>query len=556
LETLRARKQPALTDNKLKDKIDYMIGLEINSRTDPKAFPRTPKHEQDAEAITDALRFVGDSQDFPKVRSDVAENIFVEGVGGAEIYVKKVKDGIDVCIKRNRYERQYWDPFSSERDFSDARFLGTFVWMSVAAAEEKWPALKDVWESTGAEMRSGGMGSSDADRPQDTPHIDRVAKRVRIIEQYFIREGEWWRAKFVKNGWIEEPEKSAYLDDDNEPEHPYAWGSAYVDKDNKRYGVVRRYKSLQDELNHRKSKSLHLLNTNGVVLDDGAVADVQKLRKELAKPDFVIEKVPGMELEIHKNLDLSAGHFQMMQETREALSIIGPKAISNVTPSQSGRAKQLDRQTDALELGRLFDHLRYLQKQVYRKVWHRIKQYWTEEKWVRIRDDEGAPKFVALNRPITAAEMVQIAQANGMPLHPELVQIAALTPTRTMAKRNDVTQLDVDIVIDEMPDVVTLQQEQFADLITLAQAGVIFPPDVYLDASNLRNKKGLKEKLKGGEDPQAQAVAQAQAELAMRGAAAKVAKDEAAAEKTSQEAKQTQIENLAGAAGLAGLATG
>ena len=551
--TLKLRKQPVLTDNKLKDKIDYMIGLEINARTDPKAFPRTPQHVEDAEAITDALRYVGDDQDFHKTRSDVAENIFVEGMGGTEVYVKQTKTGVDVCIKRNRYERCFWDPHSSERDFSDARYLGTFVWMDIEAAEERWPARSEIWEGCLAEA-SGASTESDGDRPEDTVHLDRQRRRVRIIEEYFLKGGVWHRAKFVKRGWIEEVEASPFQNDEGDPEHPYSWGSAYVDKDNRRYGVIRRWKSLQDEINHRRSKSLHLLNTNQVVMEEGAVDDVQKLRMELAKPDGVIVRTPGMDLEISKNLDLSAGHFQMMQQAIEALSIVGPKAITNVSASQSGRAKQIDRQSDALELGRLFDHLRYLQKNTYVKVWNRIKQYWTAEKWVRIRDDEGAPRFVALNQPITATELYQAALQSGQPVPIELARMAQLSPSQPVGKRNDVMAIDIDIIIDEMPDVVTLQDEQFQNLVTLAQAGVIFPPDVYLDASNLRNKKALKEKLTGGEDPQAQAAAKAAAEMQQRAALAEISKTEAEAEKAKQDAAQTQIENMAGMAGLAGMA--
>ncbi len=556
ISTLRKRKQAPIVDNKIKDKIDYMVGLEVASRTDPKAYPRTPAHEQDAEAITDALRYVGDDQDFPKIRSDVAENVFIEGMGGAEIIVKKAGDGMDVVIRRNRWERCYWDPYSSEADFGDARFLGTFAWMDIDDARAKWGDKEDLWDLASSRFSSGGMAESDDDRPQEVPHFDHHRKRVRVIEQYYRHKGQWLRCVFVKDGFLEEPKPSPYLDEDGEPEHPYAWVSAFVDKENRRYGVVRRFESLQDEINHRRSKSLHLLNTRGVVLDDGAVADVQKLRAEIAKPDYVIEKAPGMELAINQNLDLSAGHAALLQQATEALSITGPKAPTNTSSSQSGRAKQLDRQSDALEVGRLFDKLRHFQKTAYRKVWHRIKQFWTDETWVRIRDDEGAPKFVALNKGITAQELVQIAQQNGMPVLPQLAEMARLTPTKVMAKRNDVTKLDVDIVLDEMPDVTVLQQEQFAELVTLAQAGVIFPQDVYLEASNLRNKKALKEKLSGGDSPEMQAVAQAQQELEARGANAQVTQLEADAAKAVEEAKQAQITTAVATAGAAGMAAG
>jgi hypothetical protein len=125
-----------------------------------------------------------------------------------------------------------------------------------------------------------------------------------------------------------------------------------------------------------------------------------------------------------------------------------------------------------------------------------------------------------------------------------------------LAKRNDVAKLDVDIVLDDMPDVAVLQQEQFAELVTLAQAGVVFPPDVYLDASNLRNKKALKEKLTGGDSPELQAAAQVQQELQARGANAEVTSLEAEAAKAVEEAKQAAITTAVATAGAQGMAAG
>jgi hypothetical protein len=42
LDTLRARGQPAITINKIADKVDLLCGLERKARTDPKAFSGHP----------------------------------------------------------------------------------------------------------------------------------------------------------------------------------------------------------------------------------------------------------------------------------------------------------------------------------------------------------------------------------------------------------------------------------------------------------------------------------------------------------------------------------
>ena len=67
---------------------------------------------------------------------------------------------------------------------------------------------------------------------------------------------------------MEMPRVSPYRNSDGETEHPYAWMSCYVDRDGNRYGVVRRYKSLQDEINHRRSRALHMLNTKRVIAEE------------------------------------------------------------------------------------------------------------------------------------------------------------------------------------------------------------------------------------------------------------------------------------------------
>ena len=61
---IKARKQPIITDNAIKRKTDYFLGIERQTRTDPKAYPRTPEHDDEGEAFTDAIRFVCDNNDW------------------------------------------------------------------------------------------------------------------------------------------------------------------------------------------------------------------------------------------------------------------------------------------------------------------------------------------------------------------------------------------------------------------------------------------------------------------------------------------------------------
>jgi len=546
IAVLKERKQPVITDNMIKDKVEYLCGLDITARTDPKAYPRTPQHENDAEAVTDALRFVGENNDTDTKISDAFENMAVEGTGGLEIIWNADKGEIEIL--RNRWDRSYYDPYSREKDFSDATFLGTSVWKDIEDAKREHPDSEQLFTPD----TDGQDDETHGDKPSDVWYsTDR--KRVRILEQYLLWKGQWHYIQFTKTGTITEM-VSTYLDEDGEPEHPYSWESAYVDRHGNRYSLIRRFKSLQDEVNHRRSKALHLLNSKQVIAEDGSVDDPKKARKEINKADGWVTVNPGYSLDVRDNIELSLGQAQLLSQAQEALSVSKPQAVSNTAASASGRSKQIDQQIDSIEIGRLFDQVRHMKRGMYRKVWNRVRQYWTDERWVRVRDDEGAPKFVQLNAPLTAAEVMEEGTQDQETAQKAQMAIQMGAPDAVIGTRNHVANLDVDIILDESPDVVNLQAEQFAGLVSLAQAGVVFPPDTYLQASNLRNKDQLIEKLKGGEDPQAQQQIQQQQELETAAAAAAIRKDNAKAARDEAEAQQTTIENTVGQAAAVGMA--
>jgi len=121
---------------RIKPKVDFLLGMERQTRTDPKAFPRTPAHEDAAEAATDSIRYVLDNNEFDYTRSDVFENMLVEGTGGAEVIVNVGKKGPEIVINQYPWDRLFWDPHSRRRDFSDAKYLGAVVWMDYEDARE------------------------------------------------------------------------------------------------------------------------------------------------------------------------------------------------------------------------------------------------------------------------------------------------------------------------------------------------------------------------------------------------------------------------------------
>src|SRR5690606_11148416 len=140
----------------------------------------------------------------------------------------------------------------------------------------------------------------------------------------------------------------------------------------------------------------------------------------------------------------------------------------------SGRAIQAQQSGGVVELGPIYDVHRGWKRRIYRQIWYRIKQFWDEERWVRVTDEESNVKFVGLNRQLTERDRI----ASELGIEPDqveraLAQMGAVALPGALDQpagiENEVSKIDVDIILREAPDTISIQQEQFAEIVNLAQ---------------------------------------------------------------------------------------
>ena len=502
IAALKKRKQPIVIENLIRPKVDYLCGLERQTRTDPKAYPRTATHEDDANSITDALRYAADDTELDIKRSGVFQDMLVEGFGGVEIGVKQTRSGIDPEITHIGWDRLWFDPHSCKPDFSDAMYLGFVTWMDLAKAKRQWPDAAAILDQTMSKGASGGTTETYGDKPKSQVWADSKRRRVRIVTVYDQTEGEWQRGVFTLSGELEPLAPSPYLDEEQKPACALIMQGAYVDRDNDRYGLVRDYMSLQDEVNKRRSKFLHLSNSRQVRVSAASGLSADQVRKEMTAPDGVIIAEQG-EVEVIGTGDMAAGHFNLLAEAKEAIKSVGPNATmaGKGSESQSGRAIMAMQQGGMTEVAPILDGLRHFNIRVYRALWDRIRQFWNEERWVRVTDDEKNVRFVGLNttKGKMAALKIREAMKKGQIDEQQAMMMGqqiAMDPAM-QEPANVIAEVDVDIQIDEQMDAPTLQMEQFEQLSQLAG---MTPPEflptmfeMLIEASSLRNKDKLRE---------------------------------------------------------------
>jgi hypothetical protein len=556
LAELEKRGQPDVIINRIQPKINYLIGYEASNRTDPRAFPRTPADEEASEAATDGLRYYEDAADLKTMFSLAWECMLIEGYGGLELVIEEGARG-DRELKAVAWDwdRLFYDPHSRKPDFSDARYLGGVIWLDVEDAKERWPSAAEAIETT---LNERTLSQTYDDRPAwQQWSTSGKRKRIRIVQMYHKEGGQWMHCTFTKGGKLESI-SVPFRDQDGRSWCPMFLQSAFVNRKNERYGLVRSMISVQDEINKRRSKALHRLSQRQVRSERGAVDDVELAKRELAKPDGWVETNPGFEFELLNQNDQLAAELQMLQEAKNEIELMGPNSAlqGKDEDAPSGRAILANQQGGQTEITLLIDRHRHLKRRVYEGCWNLIRQYKDEEWWVRVTDDEKKARFVGFNRPVRMIEdLAKRAEQSGVPQDQFQAQIEQLMATDQVAAQrlqsvvrveNQPSRMFMDITIEDVPDVANVAEEQFQALVKLAPA-VVFPPKVYLKASSLRNKDELIEELEGQQmSPEEQALKQEVSGLELEKLRNEVAKMAAEVEKMRAETAAKMAELNAG----------
>lgn len=471
LEKLKKRKQPAVTINKIGRKIDSIVGITERIRQDPKAFPRTPKQDQGADLATAIIRYALDNNDWNSKSSRIARFAAVDSIAGVEYNLKAGDHGDpDLELHIVYQDTFFYDPRSFDEGFTDCRYLGVAKWVDTEQAKELCPEKADEIDGL---IEHGSDLTTAADADKEKIWINSNEKRVRLVDHWYIKGGEWLWCLYVANTKLMEG-RSPFIDENKKTFPKYRCFSACVDHDGDRYAFIRNLKPLQDAINFRESKAMHVLNSSRLILEKGAVDDVEIARKEWARPDGVIEKNPGLEIERDdKTVDFK-GQVEALQEAKAEFENFGPNPalLGQGLDDSSGRAINLLQQAAMSQLGPFLASFKNWKIRVYRDIWNILQRNWTSERWIRVTDD-----------PVVQGLTINSLQTDPQTGLPVLV--------------NALGQLDVDIIIDEGPDSVNIQADNMMVLQTLGPQFAQQFPDLAIELSPLAAsvKKPMLDKL-------------------------------------------------------------
>jgi hypothetical protein len=549
-QTLRSRGQMPLVYNEIAPVVDWLIGTQRRASVDWDVLPRNEQDVQTADIKTKVLKYVSDINKIDFARSRAFADAIKVGVGWIDDGVREDPTKDILYSKYEDWRNVLWDSRSNELDLQDARYVFRWRWVDLDVALAMFPDREDAIREAAYAAPRMSMGSDEYEDTTDglqtgqlmttTSSLDERAgvifaagsapmgttrrQRVRLIECQYLKAA---KTQIVQGGPFHgsfyHPSDTTLTDSIN------ATGATIIDKvmmrmhvavmtenrmlgygpsrfrhnrfgltpvwcyrrgrDHLPYGMIRRLRDIQEDMNKRASKALFLLNTNQIIAEKGAVDDLNMLRDEADRPDGMIITNSGKTVTIRRDTDAASGQINMMTLAAQAIqrhSGVSDENLGRQTNANSGVAIQARQMAGSVVTTEPFDNLRLAIQVQGEKLLSLVEQFYTDAKVVRLTGTTGGIEWTHVNSPEI--------QADG-----------------SIRYINDITATAADFVVSEQDYAGTIRQVMFT---TLSEMATRLPPEIALRVltmaisySDLPNKDDMVREIRqmtGAPDPSAQ----------------------------------------------------
>lgn len=589
---LEDRGQMALSYNEVAPMCDWIIGTQRRAPVDWKILPRAEDDVQSSDIKTKVMKYIADVNRAAWHRSRAFADAVKGGIGWLDDGVRDDPTKEPVYSRYEDWRCVLHDSSALDPLGEDARYIFRWRWVDEDVAlmmfpdradvirreVEEWAYHYDPMDQESDWQPGGDLDTRRATMPLSTGTsmiVDAQRRRVRLIECQYR---EPVSTKFVASG----PMRGALFDarDKAMVSALDRFGGTIIDRIAMRvhvavftesamlamgpsayrhnqfsltpvicfrdgrtrqpYGFVRRVRDVQADLNKRASKAQFLLNSNQVVMEEGAVADIDEAHEEVQNPQGRIVVRPGKKFDIRRDTDAATGQLQLMAAAAQQIQKSGGVTDENLgrqTNARSGEAIKARQMQGAVVTTEVFDNIRLTTQAQGQKQLSLQEQYITEERVIRLTGHQGRLEWVKINRAVPQ-------------------------PDGSIEYLDDITASQADFVVAEADYAGTLRQVMFESMQDLAQR---LPPEIALrflriafEFSDLPNKIEITEelrKLTGEQDPNkeptpeqaaaAEQQMQAQAELMQMqraSAQAALAEQQAKAREIEARAAKTMVE--------------
>jgi hypothetical protein len=537
LADMKSKGLPPIVVNMVGPAIDMVLGLEAKTRRDWIVKPEDEAYADEAAAMTVKMKEFERLSGADQACSGAYAGQIKAGLGWVEVG-KRRNDPFGYKFRCTSIHRReiWWDWLDEDPGLDHARYLVRRKWYDVDLASSFFPGYGKLFDHAISHWAHFDPAAYDQGVPMymdqsvernfafsDEEWRNSLRKRVCLYEVWYrtykpgyvlrgqngqvyeyqannpthqaaiisgMAEVESVVMPRMRLSWWLGPHRLADMPTPYPHHHfPYVpfWGFR-EDRTGAPYGMIRRMKPLQDEVNARRAKMLWQLSARRVIVDDDAVLDHSKVMREVARPDAYIKLNPSRKnkqsgvdgvINIEDHTGLTAQQFNVYADSKQTLQDsagIYQQQLGKKDVADSGIAISQLIEQGTTTLANINNNFSFARARVGELGLALVKADMAGKKMSVTVERRSVKRRVKFNTPATDEV------------------------TGKQYLENDVTRMNMRMALDEVPQTPTARSQQFMLISEMVkslpenlQAAVI---DLVIKASDLPQKEEMIQRIR------------------------------------------------------------
>jgi hypothetical protein len=405
LAVLEERGQPAETFNVIKLMVNAIIGYLETVSNSITVEPRYPGSANVALVLNDAMQTILDDNDFSTIEKFVKIDGLLTGLMCVFEDVRPTGE-IDefgrplykIVLEHIPSWQVRIDPMSQREDYSDARFIHHFKWMSEEALRAIFPKSKvdelveyyDFVEDQYAEWTKQYSNMGQAKYRQYENYL--------VVKTIVYHEGKVWSVIWSDETILEKKEITF-----KDVRFPYRVVKLSKSDKAEYYGPFRDIVETQKAINQALLQIQLLVNTSKAFVEDGAVENLDEFRELFSRVNAII---PVSDLQGIKVEDMSrdiVNQYTILDQALTRIKLVlgvNDSFLGQAYASDSGRKVQIQQQASASQMTMLVDRVKAMFKFIGQDILGLMRQYYRGHQILKVSDPLNSYHYVEINSPV------------------------------------------------------------------------------------------------------------------------------------------------------------
>jgi len=406
IKILESRGQPKETFNIIKTFSRLLLGYYSTIVNTILVLPAKQQDVATAGILNDLVDYIFRTNNFIAEGEKIKLDLILAGIMCSYVAVEELQETDEYNRPKYKITMNHvpiseivLDPMSKLDDYSDARFIHRFKWVTEEALVKAFGkgALKKI------EPYMNTLHQDDSEFTKF--YFDKMVGYHDIYNNYLIvhsimqdDDGDTWECYWSGEVLLSK-EKVTFRD----VKSPYRVHKLHTNNNiAEYYGIFRDVIESQHAINQAIVKIQTMVNTQKVFYEKGAIEDAQKFINQINRVNSVIEVLDLQAIKVENMTQGIVDQYQIIDRALDRIQrilSINDSFLGMAYASDSGQKVKLQQNASMVALKYLTTCLEQFYRLLGKDIIGLVKQYYTAHDVIRIADEFNAQSWLEINQP-------------------------------------------------------------------------------------------------------------------------------------------------------------